>query len=140
MLNDSSNSWGKTFNKYDTGVIVKNNKKNIRSNVKIKDKLEGWRSLIMMVRKYGSIVLWGSKTVADRYMESSLDRLAINLCDASGIQCDRSKGDMELVNICNKHVALLQCKGWKTEKMKNLDENMLERNFEHTSRFWGCTY
>ena len=34
-----------------------------------------------------------------RFMTSSLDKLASNLCDASGIQCDKCKGDMELVHI-----------------------------------------
>ena len=34
-----------------------------------------------------------------RFMASSLDKLASNLCGASGIQCDKCKGNMELINI-----------------------------------------
>ena len=34
-----------------------------------------------------------------RFMASSLDKLASNLCDTSEIQCDKCKGNMELINI-----------------------------------------
>ena len=34
-----------------------------------------------------------------RFMASSLDKLASNLCGTSGIQCDKCKGNMELINI-----------------------------------------
>ena len=34
-----------------------------------------------------------------RFMASSLDKLASNLCGTSGIQCDKCKDNMELINI-----------------------------------------
>lgn len=63
MLKNLSNSWEKKFNKYDTGSIAKNKNKKIRSNVKIKSKLERGRgvSLIKMVRKYVAVYLYEYK-------------------------------------------------------------------------------
>ena len=42
-----------------------------------------------------------------RFMASSLDELASNLCGTSGIQCDKCKGNMELINISGDYIALL---------------------------------
>ena len=50
-----------------------------------------------------------------RHMASTLDKLRINLCDTSDIQCYKYKGDMELVNIFIKYIPLLDCKRWKTK-------------------------
>ena len=49
-------------------------------------------------------------------MASSLDKLASNLCDTREIQCDKCEGDIELVNISSKYIALLECKRHKTKK------------------------
>ena len=73
-----------------------------------------------------------------RFMASSLDELARNLCDTRRFQCDKCKGDMELVNISNKYIALLECKRCKTRNSKDLDESVLKKNFDHTSRYWDC--
>ena len=51
-------------------------------------------------------------------MASSLDKLASNLCDTREIQCDKCGGDIELVNISSKYIALLECKRHKTKKSK----------------------
>ena len=73
-----------------------------------------------------------------RFMASSLDELARNLCDTRRFQCDKCKGDMELVNISNKYIALLECKRCKTRNSKDLDESVLKKNFDHTSRYSDC--
>ena len=62
-----------------------------------------------------------------RFMASSLDELARNLCDTRRFQCDKCKGDMELVNISNKYIALLECKRCKTRNSKDLDESVLKK-------------
>ena len=70
-----------------------------------------------------------------RFMASSLDKLASNLCGTSGIQCDKCKGNMELINISGDYIASLGC---RTQKTKDLDKRVLKKNFNHTNRFWGC--
>ena len=70
-------------------------------------------------------------------MASSLDKLASNLCGTSGIQCDKCKGNMELIYISADYIALLGCERCRTKKTKDLDEGALKKNFNHTSRFWG---
>ena len=61
-----------------------------------------------------------------------------NLCGTNGIQCDKCKGNMELINISDDYIASLGCGRCKTKKTKNLDEGVLKKNFNHASRFWGC--
>ena len=72
-----------------------------------------------------------------RFMASSLDKLASNLCGTSGIQCDKCKGNMELINISGDYSALLGCERCRTKKTKGLDQGALKNNFNHSSRFWG---
>ena len=69
-------------------------------------------------------------------MASGLDKLASNLCGTSGIQCDKCKGNMELINIYGKYIASLGCERCRTKKTKNLDEGALKKKFNHTSKFW----
>ena len=71
-------------------------------------------------------------------MASSLDKLASNLCGTSGTQCDKCKGNMELINISDDYTASFGCNRCNTNKTKELDEGLLKRNFNHTSRFWEC--
>ena len=71
-------------------------------------------------------------------MASSLDKLASNLCGTSGIQCDKCKGNMELVNISGDYTASFKCDRCRTKKTKGLGEGVLKKDFNHTSRFWGC--
>ena len=73
-----------------------------------------------------------------RFMASSLGKLASNLCGTSGIQCDKCKGNMELINISGDYIASLGCERCRTKKTKDLDERVLKKNFNHTSRFLGC--
>ena len=73
-----------------------------------------------------------------RFMASSLDKLASNLCNTNEAQCDKCKGNMELINISGNYIASLWCKTCKTKKTKDLDEGVLKNNFNHTSRFWEC--
>ena len=74
-----------------------------------------------------------------RFMASSLDKLASNLGGTSGIQCDKCKGNMELINISGDYIASLGCERCRTKKTpKDLDKEALKKNFNHTSRFWGC--
>ena len=71
-------------------------------------------------------------------MASSLDKLASNLCGTSGIQCDKCKGNMELINISGDYIASFGCKSCETKKTKDPGKDALKKNFNHTSRFWGC--
>ena len=71
-------------------------------------------------------------------MASSLDKLASNLCGTSGIQCDKCKGNMKLINISDDYIASLGCSRCRTKRTKDLGEEVLKMNFNHTSRFWGC--
>ena len=70
-------------------------------------------------------------------MASSLDKLASNLCDASGIQWGTCKSNMELIDICDDYIASFR-RGRCKKKTKDLDEGLLKKNFNHPSRFWGC--
>ena len=45
---------------------------------------------------------------------------------------------MELINIFGDYIASLGCERYRTKKTKNLGEGDLKKNFDHTSRFWGC--
>ena len=71
-------------------------------------------------------------------MASSLDKLASNLCSTSGIQCDKCKGNMELINISGDYIASFECKRCITKKTKELGEGVLKKNFNHTSRLLEC--
>ena len=62
-----------------------------------------------------------------RFMALSLDKLASNLCGTSGIQCDKCKGNMELINISDDYIASLGCKRCRRKKTKDLDEEVLKR-------------
>ena len=73
-----------------------------------------------------------------RFMASSLDELASNLCGTSGIQCDKCKGNMELINISGNYIASLRCKRCRIKKTKGLGKGVLKKNFNDTSRFSGC--
>ena len=116
---------GKRFNKNDIGVIAENKEKYISFNVKINVKLAG------VTNKDGKEV---HKNIqlrfidSCRFMTSSLKKLATNLCGTSGIHCD----------ICGDYIASLGCERYITKKTKGLDEEVLKKNFNHTSRFLGC--
>ena len=126
---------GRRFNKNDIGVIAENKEKYISFNVKINVKLAGVKY------KDGTEVCKNIQLRfidSCRFMASSLDKLASNLCGTSGIQCDKCKGNMELINISGNYIASLGCERCRTKKTKDLDEGVLKKNFNHTSRFWGC--
>ena len=106
---------GRGFNKNDIGVVAENKKKYISFNVEINIKLAGV--------KYKD----GTEVCKDievrfidscRFMASNLDKLAGNLCGTSGIQCDKCKGNMELINISGDYIALLGCERCRTKKEK----------------------
>ena len=73
-----------------------------------------------------------------RFMASSLDELASNLCGTSGIQCDKCKGNMELINISGDYIASLGCERCRTKKTKDLEEGALKKNFNDTMWFLAC--
>ena len=102
---------GKKFNRHDIGVIAGNEKKYISFNVKLNAKLAGVCNKDgKEIRKHVHL----SFRDICRSMESSLHKLAGNLCGTSEIQCNNCKGNMELVNISGKYIALLKCKRCKT--------------------------
>ena len=125
----------KEFNKKDIQVIAENKEKYISFNVKINVKLVGVKN------KDGTEV---SKNIqlrfidSCRFMASSLDQLASNLCGISGIQCDKCKGNMELINISGDYIASFGCERCRTKKAKDLDEGVLKNNFNNNSRSWEC--
>ena len=126
---------GRKFNKNDIGVIAEKEENYISFNVKINIKLAGVKY------KDGKEAC---KNIQLRFVDScrfmalSLDKLASNLCGTSGIQCDKCKGNMELINISGNYIASLRCERCRTKKTKGLGEGVLKKNFNHTSRFWGC--
>ena len=62
-----------------------------------------------------------------RFLASSLDKkLARNLCGTSGIQCDKCKGNMELINIFGDYIASFGCDRCRTKKAKDLGEEVLK--------------
>ena len=126
---------GKKFNKDVIGVIAENKEKYISFNIKINVKLARVKD------KDGKEVYKNIRLRfidSFRFMASSLDKLASNLCGTSGIQCDKCKGNMELINISDDYIASLGCERCRTKKTKDLDEEVLKKNFNHTSRFLGC--
>ena len=126
---------GRKFNKNDIGVIAENREKCISFNVKINVKLAGVRD------KDGKEVHKNIKLRfidSFRFMASSLARLASNLYGTSGIQCDKCKGNMELINISGDYIASFGCERCRTKKTKDLGEEVLKKNFKDTGRFWEC--
>ena len=73
-----------------------------------------------------------------RFVASSLYKLASNLFGTCGNQCDKCKGNMELINISSGDIASFRCERCKRKKTKDLDDGVLKKNFNHTSGFWGC--
>ena len=123
---------GRRFNKNDIGVIAGNNEKYFSFNVKISIKLAEVKYKVgTQVHKNIPLRFIDSC----RFMASSLDKLASNLCGASGIQCNKCKGNMELINASVDYIASFWCERCRTKKTKDLGEEALKKNFNHTSRF-----
>ena len=122
----------KRLNKNDIGVIAENKEKYISFHFKINVKLAG------VSKKDGTEV---HKNIQLRFIDScrfiasSLDKLASNLCGTSCIQCDKCKGNMGLINISDDYIPSLGCERCRTKKTKGLDEGVLEKNFNYTSGF-----
>ena len=122
---------GRKFNRGDMGVIAENKVKYISFNIKINVKLAGVRN------EDGKEICKNIQlrfSDSCRFMASCLDKLASNLCGTSGIQCDKCKGNIELINISGDYIASLGCDRCRTKKTKTLDEDDLKKNFKHTSR------
>ena len=62
-----------------------------------------------------------------RFMSSSLGKLASNLCGTSRIQCDKCKGNMELINISGDYIVSIGCETCRTKKTKDLGEEVLKK-------------
>ena len=94
----------------DIGVIAENKEKYISFNVNINVKLAGVRNKdgeeIPKINQLRFIV-------SCRFMASSLDKQASNLCETREIYCDKYK---ELVYNSNKYMAIMECKRCKTKK------------------------
>ena len=92
---------GKKFKKNNIGVIAKSKEKYISFNVKINVKLA--EVVCKNGNEVGKNILLGF-TESYRFVASSLDGVASNLCNTSGIPYDRCKSDRALVNIYNKQI------------------------------------
>ena len=64
-------------------------------------------------------------------MTSSLNKLASILFHISGIQCHKTKSNIDSVNSSSKYIALLKCKRCKTKKTKDPDERVLKKSFHY---------
>ena len=49
------------------------------------------------------------------------------MCGKSGIQCDKYKSNMKLINISDDYIGSLGCGGCKTKKTKDLGERGLKK-------------
>ena len=110
---------GRRCNKNDIGVIAKNKEKYISFNVKTNVKLA------RVKYKDGKQVHTNIQfrfTDSCRIMASSLDKPARGLCGTSGIQCDKCKGNMELMNISGDYIASLRCERCRTKRTKDVGE------------------
>ena len=126
---------GRRFKRKDIGVIAENKEKYISFNVKFKVKF-AWARAEDYTEVCGNIQLRFIESY--RFMASSLDKVTSNLRGASQIECDKCKGSVELTNSSGDYIASLGCEKCRTKKTKDLDEGVLKKNFNHTSRFWGC--
>ena len=116
------------------GVIAENKEKCISFNVKINVKLAGVNHKGgTQVHKNIQLRSIGSR----RFRASSLDKLASNLYGTSRVQCDKCKGNMQLVNISGGYIASLGCERCRTNNTEDLGKGALKKNFNHISRFWG---
>ena len=94
------NEQGRTFNKNDIGVTADSKEKYISFNVEINVKLAEVKY------KDGTEVCKNIQlkfTDSCTLMASGLDKLASNLCGKSGTQCDKCKGNMELIKVTTLH-------------------------------------
>ena len=110
--------------KNDIGVIAENKGKYISFNVRINVELAGVRD------KDGKEVHKNIKLrFIDnfRFMSSSLDKLASNLCGTSRIQCDKCNGNMELINISGDYIVSIGCETCRIKKTKDLGEEVLKK-------------
>ena len=108
---------GKKFNKDDIGVTAENKEKYTSFNVKINLQLAGMSDKdCMEVRK----IVHHRFIDSCRFMASSLNKLASNLCGTSGIHYDKCKGNMELINISGNYIASLGCERYKSKKNKGV--------------------
>ena len=87
---------GRRFNKNVIVVIAENKEKYISFNVKINVNLAGvkYKDGTQLHRNIQLRFIDSCK-----FMASGLDKLASKLCSTSGVQCDKCKGNMELINI-----------------------------------------
>ena len=109
---------GRRLNKHDIKVTAENKEKYISFNVKINAKLV-WVKYKDGTQVHKNIHLRFMDSC--RFMASSLHKLVSNLCGASGIQYDKCKGNMELINISGDYIASLGCERCRTKKTKYLD-------------------
>ena len=120
------NELGRKLNKDDIGVIGENKEKYTSFNIKINVKLAGLKD------KDGKEV---HKNIqlrfidSFRFMASSLDKLASNLCGTIGIQCDKCTGNMELINISDDYISSLGCERCRTKKKKRARRGGVKNEF-----------
>ena len=103
---------GRRFKRKDIRVIAENKEKYISFDVRIKVKLAGVRA------EDGTEVCENVQPRlfdSFRFIASSLDKLASNLYSTSGIQSDKCKGSMELMDISSDYIVSLGCERYTTK-------------------------
>ena len=127
------------FNKNYIGVIAENQEKYISFNVKINVKLAGVKY------KDGSQV---HKSIqlrfidSCRFMASSLDKLASNLCGMGKVHRGKCKGNMEQINISIDYIASLGCEETslppKDPFYSSLNmRGISDQDYKHAQQVWN---
>ena len=124
---------GKKFNNQDISVIADNKEKYISFNGSVRVKLAG------VTNKddkpvYKKIQLRFIDSC--RFMASSLDKLAGNLCGKNGVECNICRNNSMDMKISSDYKALFECKNCKSKKVKQFSGIQLKESFDRTSKYW----
>ena len=126
---------GKKFNNQDINMIAENKEKYICFNVSVRVKLA------RVSNKDGKPVY---KKIQLRFIDSckflasSLDKLAGNLCETNVVTCNSCRNDsMNMkTTISSEYKALFECNKCKSKKVKQFSGVQLKETFDSTSKYW----
>ena len=116
-------------------MIAENKEKYISFNVSVRVKLAGVSNKDgKPVYKKIQLRFIGSC----RFMASSLDKLAGNLCETNSVKCNSCRNDsMDMkTTISSEYKALFECKKCKSKKVKRFSGIQLKKSFDSTNKYW----